>query len=69
MDDRRSFDLPSLVTGLLALIGSGLYLVDAAGAVEVDEVVALAALLIALGVVGGVRSAVSLLRGRRPERG
>jgi hypothetical protein len=53
-------DRLSLLVGVVALIGAGLTLLDAAGAVQVDEVVTVTSLWIGLAVVGLVRSAVRL---------
>lgn len=54
-------DRTSLATGLLALTGAGLYLLDATAAVEVDEAVTGASLLVALGLAGLIRSVQKLL--------
>ena len=61
MADRHAVDSASLVTGLLAVTGSALYLLDDAGAVAVDEAVAAAVLLVVLGAVSLLRS-LRLLR-------
>lgn len=46
----------SMVTGLLALTGAGLYLLDDSGSVQVDEAVAGASLLVVAGSAGLLRS-------------
>lgn len=56
----RRFDLLSFLVGVSALIGAGLALLAHSGAVEVDEVVVAAALLVGLGATGLVRSALRL---------
>jgi hypothetical protein len=61
----RRFDTLSFVAGILALIGAGLFLLDDSGALRVDEAVTVAALLLALGAVGLVRSVGRLARVRR----
>lgn len=53
-------DRPALVMGVIALVASGLYFVDLSGAADVDEVVAVVTLWVAIAVVLLVRSAVRL---------
>jgi hypothetical protein len=64
----QSFDKPAMIAGVLALIGSGLFFLDRAGAVEVDEVVAVVSLWVGLALVGLVRSGLKL-RERLSARG
>lgn len=56
----RLFDKLSMSTGVLALIGSGLFFLDHYGSVDVDEVVALASLWVGMALVALVRSGVKL---------
>jgi cysteine sulfinate desulfinase/cysteine desulfurase-like protein len=51
----------SLLTGLLAVTGAGLYALDGSGAVNVDEAVTLASLLVLVGAAGVTRSVTALL--------
>ena len=64
MAERHPLDLVSLVAGLLALTGGGLYLLDDSGAAQVDEAVTAASLLVVLGVFTLVRSVLRLLLSR-----
>jgi hypothetical protein len=57
----------SLVVGLLAVTGAGLYALEASAAVHVDEAVTAATLLLVLGAAGAIRSVTGLVR--RRERG
>lgn len=61
----RRFDYLSFLVGLAAVLGAGLYLLDDSGAVQVDELVAVATLWIALGTVGLVRTAQRFVSRRR----
>jgi hypothetical protein len=54
----------SMLTGLAALTGAGLYMLDGTGAVQVDEAVAGASLLVVIGTAGLLRSAHRLLSRR-----
>ncbi len=56
----RFFDKPAMLMGVVALIASGLYFLDLAGAVEVDEVVTFVSLWVGLGLVLLVRSGLRL---------
>jgi hypothetical protein len=56
----KSFDKLSMTTGVLALTGTGLFFLDHSGAVQVDEVVALASLWVGMALVALARSAVKL---------
>lgn len=56
----------SMLTGLAALTGAGLYLLDDSGAVEVDEAVAAASLWIVLGSAGLMRAVHRLVSRRSP---
>ena len=57
---------PSMVAGLAALTGAGLYLLDDSGALQVDEAVAAASLLIVVGATGLLRSVHALVSRRSP---
>ncbi|MCW2598986.1 MAG: hypothetical protein JWM02_815 [Frankiales bacterium] len=65
MAERRPVELLSLITGLLALTGAGLYLLDDSGAVQVDAAATVALLCVVLGVVGLVRSVLRFVSSRR----
>lgn len=65
MAERHPFDPVSLLAGLLALTGAGLFLLDDAGLVQVDAVLTAATLLVVLGAFSLVRSLLGL---RREER-
>lgn len=54
------FDRPAMFMGVVALIASGLYFLDLAGAVEVDELVVVVSLWIGLAAVALVRSGLKL---------
>lgn len=60
MAEPQHFDKPAMIAGVLALIGSGLFFLDRSGAVEVDEIVAVASLWVGLALVGLVRSGMRL---------
>lgn len=51
----------SLVVGLLALVGAGLYGLDSTGAVQVDEAVTAATVFVVLGAAGVIRSVTALI--------
>ncbi|MFN2536610.1 MAG: hypothetical protein ABR549_00480 [Mycobacteriales bacterium] len=68
MSGHRLFDKPAMLMGVVALIASGLYFLDLAGGVEVDELVTLVSLWVGLALVGLVRS-VLRLRQRLTARG
>lgn len=63
----RSFDHLSFHAGLAACLGSGLYLLDRSGGVQVDEAVTGATLLIGLGAAGLLRAAARLVSRRGPS--
>ena len=54
-------DRTSLLTGLAALTGAGLFLLDETGAAQVDEAVTAASLVVVLGVTGVIRSVHALV--------
>ena len=54
------FDRPAMFMGVVALIASGLYFLDLAGAVEVDELVVAVSLWVGLAAVALVRSGIKL---------
>ena len=56
----RSVDKPAMLMGVVALVASALYFLDLGDVVQVDEVVALVTLWIALAVVGLLRAALRL---------
>jgi hypothetical protein len=56
----KLFDKPAMLMGVVALICSGLYFLNLAGAVEVDEVVTVVSLWVGLALVGLVRSGLRL---------
>lgn len=56
----RAFDGLSFLTGVLALLGAGLYVLDDSGTTQVDEAVVGAALVLALGLYGLVRSVLTV---------
>ena len=56
----RRHDRAALLVGVVALVVSGLYFLDLAGAVEVDEVVAAVTLWVALSLVWVVRTGLRL---------
>jgi hypothetical protein len=51
----------ALASGLLAVTGAGLYGLDAARALNVDEAVTAASLVVVLGAAGVIRSVTALL--------
>lgn len=55
-------DRTSLLTGLAALTGAGLFLLDDTGTAQVDEAVTVASLVVVLGAAGVIRSVHALLR-------
>ena len=54
------FDRPAMFMGVVALIASGLYFLDLAGAVDVDELVIAVSLWIGVAAVALVRSGIKL---------
>ncbi len=65
----RRAHLTSLIAGLVALTAATLTVLDQAGAVHVDEVVAAASLLLVAGLAGLARSVLRLVRPRHaPDR-
>lgn len=71
MAEHRSFDLLSFLTGLLALVAAGLYLLDDLlddhGVAQVDEAVVGATFVVVLGAAGLLRAVATLWR-RPTER-
>jgi hypothetical protein len=64
---RHPFDAFGLVLGLLCLVGSGLALAAQADVVEVDGLVAIAAIWLVVGVAGLARGLQRLLGGKRAQ--
>jgi hypothetical protein len=62
------FDKPAMLMGVVALIASGLYFLDLAGAVHVDELVTVVSLWVGLALVGLYRSGLRLRERLRRER-
>lgn len=56
----RSFDKPAMLMGVVALVVSALYFLDLSGVVQVDEVVTVVTLWIALAAVGLLRAGLRL---------